>query len=162
MGERGPKKTPASTKKRRGTFRKDRDAEPVQFEAGIPPIPKSLHPEAAKEWERLAPIVVKKGLLTEADWLAWTLGFESLSTWFQAGEEVAKPKEEGGGAVHFTEKGYPAQNPWVAIGQKAYGSVMKFCREFGLTPSSRSGLKLEVDEPEEDAFAEAVKQRSQH
>lgn len=153
----GRKKVPAATKKRRGTYREDRDAEPVQFLADSPPIPEALHPAAAAEWERLAPVVVKKGLLTEADWLAWTLGFEALSTWFQAGEQVAKE-----GAVHFTEKGYPAQNPWVAIGQRAYGSVMKFCREFGLTPSSRSGLKLEVEEQEDDPYAEAMKQRSQY
>lgn len=156
MGERGPKKTPAATKKRRGTYRKDRDADPVQFKPNSPPIPEALHPDAAKEWKRLAPIVVAKGLLTEADWLAWRLGFEALSTWFEAGEKVAKE-----GAVHFTDKGYPAQNPWVAIGQRAYGAVMKFCREFGLTPSSRSGLKLEVEEKDEDPFAEAMKQRSQ-
>lgn len=162
MGERGPKKTPAATKKRRGTYRKDRDAEPVEFTKGIPPIPSGLHPEAAEEWKRLAPILVEKGLLTEADWLAWRLGFEALSTWFQAGEQVSKDPKDGGGAIHFTDKGYPAQNPWVAIGQKAYASVMKFCREFGLTPSSRSGLKLEIEAPEDDPYAEAIKQRSQH
>jgi P27 family predicted phage terminase small subunit len=147
MGSRGPKKTPAATKKRRGTYRADRDAEPIEFAGKIPPVDKTLRKEVVAEWNRLAPLCAKVGLLTEADWLAWRLGMAAYDTWLCASETVLKE-----GAVLWTEKGYPVQHPMVSIGGKAWQSVLKFCREFGLTPSARSGLKIQ-DAPEaQDEF----------
>lgn len=150
MGQRGPRKTPAATKKRRGTYRADRDAEPAKLKAAAPPIPKGLHEIARAEWERLAPLAVQKGLLTEADWIAWRMGFEALSTYFIAADLV-----EAEGSVLWTDKGYPVQHPMVSIGGRAWGSVLKFCREFGLTPSSRTGLAIDDGETE-DEFASHV------
>lgn len=148
----GRKKLPASTKKRRGTYRKDRDAEPAKFDLSIPPIPKGLRPEVVAEWKRLAPLLSKAGLLTEVDWLAWTLGMHAYNTWIQVSEELTETE-----MVVWSEKGAPYQHPLVGIASKAWQSVLKFCREFGLTPSARSGLRIPGDPPdEEDEFQNHV------
>ena len=149
----GRKKVPASAKKLRGTYRPDRDAEPVQFDPQIPPVPEGLRDEVVAEWNRLAPLLAAKGLLTEVDWLAWQLGMHAYDTWLTISEQLASPNEE---YVIISEKGAPYQNPLVSIAGKAYQSVLKFCREFGLTPSARSGLKIAGGPLEKDEFEQHV------
>jgi P27 family predicted phage terminase small subunit len=132
-GRSGRRKQPASLKIAKGTLRKKRDADVVPLaDAGLPPIPKDLHPKAKAEWSRLAPICAKAGLLKSADWLAWELGFRAYDTWLRTSVNIDKAIKESG-------NGFP---PRVAIAQKAYAAVMQFCREFGLTPSARSGLQV--------------------
>lgn len=138
-GRSGRRKAPAESKKLAGTYRADRDQDEVAFPADSgPPIPKGLHPDAVKEWKRLAPICIQRGLLTEGDWLAWRLGFSAFSTWLIASARLESPAKW----TFSTMNGYESPAPEVAIAKQAWASVMCFCREFGLTPSSRSGLKL--------------------
>lgn len=141
-GRSGRRKKPAEIKKRERTFRSDRDCDAVSFpSADGPGIPKKLHPDAVKEWKRLAPICRKMGLLTEGDWLAWRLGFAAFSTWLYASEQITHP-----GSWSFkTDKGYEGPVPEIAIAKQAYSAVLMFCREFGLTPSSRSSLNIKVE-----------------
>lgn len=146
MGKRGPKKTPAETKKRRGTYRADRDAEVEVSAEQAPPLPEGLHSAAAAEWERLTPILVKHKLLTDADWIAYRLGFAMLSSFLTACDGLPE------NPIVYTEKGFPCQHPMVAIRAKAWADTLKWCREFGLTPSARSGLKLSPEQPAADAF----------
>lgn len=153
MGQRGPRKTPAAVKKQRGTYRPDRDAEP-EFEGKAPPPPAYLREDVAAEWRRLAAILEKRGLLTEVDWIAWQLGMAAYAAWLESSEELARE----GVIISYTESGYPVQSPHVAIAQRAWASTLKFCREFGLTPSARCGLKIDGAE-EEDPFAEHLKAR---
>lgn len=147
----GRKKLPASIKKIRGTYREDRDAEPVQFDPRVPPLPDGLRPEVEAEWNRLAPLLTAKGLLTEVDWLAWTLGMRAYDTWLSATESVDKDNW-----VVWSEKGAPYQHPMIGIASKAYQAVLTFCREFGLTPSARSGLKINGGPLETDEFGDHV------
>ena len=142
----GRKKLPAEVKNRRGTYRKDRDAEPAELARDWPPPPEDLHPKASQEWTRLAPILSKAGLLTEVDWLAWELGMAAYDTWLRVSEQLPADM------VVWTDKGNAVQHPLVSIAGKAWQSVIKFCREFGLTPSARSGLKLATP-AEQDPFA---------
>lgn len=140
-GRSGRRKKPTPQKKREGTYRSDRDSADVGFEpAAGPPIPDWLHPQAAAEWRRLAPICIKLGLLTEGDWLAWHLGFSAFSTWLTASETIDHPAKW----TFQTESGYQQAVPEVAIAKQAWSAVMTFCREFGLTPSSRSSLRIEI------------------
>lgn len=134
-GRSGRRKQPAAIKIAKGTHRKRRDADRIELAAGCPPLPKDLHPAAQAEWKRLAPICVQAGLLKSADWLAWELGFRAYDTWLTVSASIGDP-------VHVTAQDYPVLRPEVAIAQKAWSSLMQFCREFGLTPSARSGLQV--------------------
>lgn len=171
MGQRGPRKTPAEVKKARGTYRADRDAEvdfkpPAGQPADPPPKPEGLHELASKEWDRLTPLLMEKGLLTPADWIAWQLGFAAYDTWLVASDQIrtdaaAAGEGRGAGMIVWTEKGYPVQHPMVAIAGKAWATVLKFCREFGLTPSARSGLNLDSGPAANaDPLTELLKRRS--
>jgi len=175
MGQRGPRKTPAEVKKARGTYRADRDAEvdfspPAGKPAEPPPKPEGLHDLASAEWDRLTPIMLEKGLLTAADWIAWQLGFAAYDTWLVASDQLRIDADEaekrgekgrGSGMIVWTEKGYPVQHPLVAIAGKAWATVLKFCREFGLTPSARSGLNLDSGPSgNADPLSELLKRRS--
>lgn len=158
MGKRGPAKTPAKVKIARGTFRADRDAESVEFPStDSPPKPEHLHRIASSEWDRLTPILVEKGLLTQADWIAWQLGFAAYNTWLNASEELSKDTY-----TYMTDRGYVGQNPLVNIVANAWSATLKFCREFGLTPSARSGLNIEAPagEAEGDPIADMMRKRA--
>lgn len=140
-GRSGRKKNPTPNKKREGTFRPDRDSDQVSFNAAAGlTMPDGLHPQAAAEWRRLAPICQKLGLLTEGDWLAWQLGFAAFSTWLTASEQI----DHASKWTFQTESGYQQAVPEIAIAKQAWNAVMTFCREFGLTPSSRSSLRIEI------------------
>lgn len=134
-GRSGRKKQPAALKKAKGTYRPPRDQDGASLPAGVPPVPDGLNPQAAREWARLAPLCLQAGLLTHADWIAWELGFWAYSTWLNVSKSIGDP-------VWITKNDYPVQRPEVAIAQKAWSAVLQFCREFGLTPSARSGLRL--------------------
>lgn len=151
MGQRGPAKTPEEVKKARGTYREDRDGGGPEFTAAVPPAPpRGMHRTAAAEWKRLAPLLVVRGLLTEADWLAWQMGFAAYDTWLTSSETIRKE-----GSVLWTEKGYPLPHPEVAIAGRAYQALWRFCREFGLTPSARTGLNIKPP-PQADPLEEML------
>lgn len=144
MGQRGPKKTPAKVKQARGTFRKDRDAEvefatPAGQKAEPPPKPDNLHEVASAEWDRITPLMMEKGLLTTADWIAWQLGFAAYDTWLTLSDEFRSDPT----FTFTTDKGYVGPNPIVAMAGKAWQTTLKWCREFGMTPSARSGLNID-------------------
>lgn len=140
-GRSGRRKKPAAQKKREGTFRADRDHDAVEFPADCgPEIPAGLHPDAVAEWKRLAPLCQKLGLLTDGDWIAWRLGFAAFSTWLHATEKLTSPDEW----KFVTESGYEQMTVEVQIAKQAATAVMQFCREFGLTPSSRSSLDIDT------------------
>jgi len=152
-GRSGRRKKPAAEKKRQGTFRPDRDCDAVDFPADSgPPIPKGLHPKAVKEWERLAPICIKLGLLTDGDWMAWEVGFCAYSTWWEAREQINHPSKW----TFMTDKGYEGMVPQITIAKQAAAGVMQFCREFGLTPSARGSLKINPPEQQSADPMEAM------
>jgi P27 family predicted phage terminase small subunit len=62
----------------------------------------------------------------------------------------ASGKIEKEGEVIISDKGGMYQNPWVAIRNRSMEQVHKFYTEFGLTPSSRSRVKVETPTEEEE------------
>jgi P27 family predicted phage terminase small subunit len=71
-----------------------------------------------------------------------------------AEEQVAK----FGTIVKSPEKGFPMKSPYLTIADQALETMRKFMVEFGLTPSSRSRIRLPGHGPaidEFDAFVEA-------
>src|SRR5690606_30193048 len=67
----------------------------------------------------------------------WEMGMRVYSLWRNAIEEL-----ETTPVIETTEKGTFYTHPLVWV-EKSYSErVMKFCRDFGLTPNSRRGLKI--------------------
>jgi hypothetical protein len=51
--------------------------------------------------------------------------------------------------------GFPVQNPYLSVANRAMKQVKEFASEFGLTPSSRT--RIAISPPDDEALAEFVK-----
>lgn len=100
-----------------------------------PECPSWLNDEAKAEWDRLADKMVNLGTLTEMDMAAFAGYCQSYARWKEAEEFIEKH-----GTIVKTPSGYWQQVPQVSIAQTNLKVMLKFCSEFGLTPSSRSRM----------------------
>lgn len=135
MGKRGPKPTPTEILKQRGSpLAKTRKGEPC-LNPEIPDPPKWLDPKARPYWnntvKELAPLKVVS--LDNAGSIA--LLAESLWQYNEAKKLFKKH-----GIMTKTHLGNFIQNPAFGAMNKAWERVLKVYREFGMTPSSRTGL----------------------
>lgn len=153
MGRRGPAPTPTALKIARGAqpCRINR-LEPVAIEGDPTPII-VLDADARAEWDRLLPILRAMGVLSKGDGAALTVYCVAFSDWKAAREDVDKD-----GRLLFDDYGKAYPNPSIAMGAKALDTLTRFIKEFGLTPSSRSSIKMDA-KPETDELDEFRKRR---
>lgn len=100
------------------------------------------------KWNQKRAVLEPLGLLTDAD-------DDFLAAYCDAYSEMVKAtydiREEG--PISVSEKGSPYQNPRVGQKNKAVEKLVKIGALFGLSPSSRSGLHVDVKVTEEDEVA---------
>ena len=148
MGQRGPKGKPTNLKLLEGNPGKreiNKDEPKYDLSEKSEKAPAWLGTTAKKEWKRVLPLLKKNGLVTDADYMALCAYCQSVDTWVEA--EKMKRAE---GLVTTTSNGTEVQHPAVNIANSALNNILKFGREFGLTPSSRTGLSAETHETEEN------------
>lgn len=116
------------------------DREPVP-PPGIPECPDHLDDEARAEWFRTAAVLTEMGLLTKADRTALAAYCTVYSRWVTAEAQVRK----FGSIVKSPHKGYPMKSPYLTIADQALEAMRKLMVEFGLTPSSRSRIRVGDD-----------------
>ena len=75
------------------------------------------------------------GILTEIDMAAFAGYCQAYARWKEAEEFITQH-----GTIVKTPSGYWQQVPQVSIAQTNLKVMLKFCSEFGLTPSSRSRM----------------------
>lgn len=148
MGKRGPLPTPTNVLKMRGSWRaKTRPLEPAPPAAEKPPCPAWLDADARKVWRALIPQLARLGVLTRLDqhalaryctlWVRWRK-METLLA--EKGELVISYTEEGAVAgVHVT--------PYVAIASTLADKLLRLEQHFGMTPSARAALHVEIPDP---------------
>lgn len=113
----------------------------------IPICPPHLKGVARTEWTRITKELHALGVLSLLDRAALVAFCTAWSDYVHACKMV---EEEG--AVITSEKGGLYQNPWVGIKNSSMDRVVRISSEFGMTPSSRTRIK--VDKPtEEDEMA---------
>ncbi len=119
-----------------------------KFELTVPDCPIELNADAKLEWSRLAPHLLRMGLITEADRSAFAGYCQAYGRWIEAERYLATE-----GELLVTDKGNTVQNPRLWVANRALEQMYKFMVEFGLTPSSRTRLKVNpLSEDEMDAF----------
>ncbi len=92
--------------------------------------------EAAKaEWARMGEILEDMGILTEVDTTAFAGYCQAYARWREAEEFLTQH-----GSIIRTPNGYLQQVPQVSIAQTNLKIMLKFCEQFGLTPSARSRI----------------------
>ncbi|BDR82546.1 phage terminase small subunit P27 family [Clostridium tetani] len=155
MGKRGPAPKPTNLKVLQGNpgkrpLNKNEPKFPVENE--VPKPPNFLGRYGKKEWKRVAPLIHKNGLLTEADISSLAAYCQAYHRWVE-GEKLIRTY----GYTTTTDKGNVIQRPEVGAANKAMDLMLKFGKEFGLTPSSRSSLHVENPEETEDPFMTFMK-----
>jgi P27 family predicted phage terminase small subunit len=120
---------------------------PAGFEA--PPLELLGDPVAQAEWARLAPLLRRVGMITDADRGVLLALCQQWSRYLDANVKVA-----AAGLVVKAPSGYPMPNPYIGIANKALVHCTRLWAELGLTPSARSRVTKVPMEPPADAFAE--------
>ena len=153
MRGRKPKPTLLKTLEGNPGKRPLNDREPVPPD-GIPDCPDFLTNEARAEWFRTAKVLKDMQLLTLADRSALAAYCTAYGRWVEAEQQVQKY----GTIVKSPNKGFPMKSPYLTVADQALESMRKLMVEFGLTPSSRSRIRVPdrtAGADEFDAFLEA-------
>ena len=80
-------------------------------------------------------ILEDMGVLTEVDTMAFAGYCQAYARWKEAEEFLSQH-----GSIIRTPNGYLQQVPQVSIAQTNLKIMLKFCEQFGLTPSARSRI----------------------
>lgn len=156
MGKRGPAPKPTKLKLLQGTYRKDRATanEPEPKVVKAPDYPSDLGKgdwgrQAIRVWKQLAPRLITNGLLTEVDLFTFMRLCDAYARWWYWRREL---KEVG--YTQVTASGYRAPQPEVGYFNKANEDLSKLEARFGLSPSDRTRISvdLEKDEKPENPF----------
>ena len=107
-----------------------------------PKPPAHLDDIARAEWDRLVGELHRRGVLAKVDTAALEVYVTLYSRW-----RDAECKLKVDGVVVTSPKGYPIQNPYLSIANRAAVLLHKFACEFGTTPVSRRRVRASEDLP---------------
>jgi P27 family predicted phage terminase small subunit len=116
------------------------DREP-KLEIRAPECPEHLDDVARREWDRVAAILLRMRVLTEADEIALANLCMTYSTLIDA-----QTKLKASGLLCKTQSGYVQANPLLSVVNKCINIINKIQSEFGLTPAARVRLHAEASE----------------
>ena len=143
---RGRKPLPTEMKKLEGNPGKralnNKEPKPKSV---IPQCPPHLKGTARTEWKRITQELYALKIITNIDRAALAVCCTAWADYVKACNKLEKE-----GEVIISDKGGMYQNPWVAIKKRSMDQVQKFYAEFGMTPSSRSRVKIEAPGEEEE------------
>jgi P27 family predicted phage terminase small subunit len=136
---RGRKPKPTTLKILAGNpgHRPVNDREPAAPQ-GIPECPDFLDEEGQAEWPRICEDLQQMGVLSTVDRTAIAAYCANRSRWIEAEKQVKK----FGTIVKSPEKNFPMKSPYLCIAESAQEQMRKLLVEFGLTPSSRSRIRV--------------------
>lgn len=160
MATRGRKPTPTHLKLVNGNPGKraprKREAAPPLSEPTPPP---HLSDEAKVEWGRVMSQLLRCGLMSEIDRAALAAYCQAYGRWVQAERALSKMGEKDlltGALMIKTSNGNAIQNPLVGTANKAMELMLKAATEFGMTPSARSRIDVEIPKDPRGALAPAA------
>lgn len=105
--------------------------------ARAPKPPAHLGKIARKEFRRLGKELSELGVLSELDVAGLTVYCDAWERYITATRNVTAL----GLVVKAPGSGYPMQNPYLAVANKAAQQLLSIASEYGLTPSSRARVK---------------------
>lgn len=147
MGRRGPAPEPTRLKIIKGNPGKrplnKKEPKPQQ---GIPECPPELAGAARDEWERIAPMLHKIGLLSKVDGAGLAMYCAIYARWLEAEAQIRKH-----GMLIKSPNGYPMQSPYLNIATQCIKQMRGYLQELGLSASSRSRIEVEREDIETDA-----------
>jgi P27 family predicted phage terminase small subunit len=96
----------------------------------------------------MAKVLQDMGLLTRADRAALAAYCTAYSRWVTAERQVQRL----GTIVRSPLKNFPMKSPYLTVADQALETMRKFMIEFGLTPSSRSRIRVPEGSRAADEF----------
>ena len=143
---RGRKPKPTETKKLEGNpgKRAINNQEPKP-RVVIPSVPEHLQGEARAEYKRISAELSILKIITNLDRAALVSYCQAWGDYVKACQKI---KTEG--EVITSDKGNLYQNPWVGIKTGAMDRMLRISAEFGMTPSSRTRLKVESESEDDE------------
>ncbi len=108
----------------------------------VPACPDWMGEYGRKEWERVAPVLVLNKLLTEADLLSFAAYCANVDLMVESTIDI-----KNNGTTILGARG-AVRNPALASFAQATTALRALAAEFGMTPSSRSRIKLPGDDGE--------------
>lgn len=126
-----------------------------EFDAVVPDCPSHLSAEAERRWNELAPMLHRAKLLTEADQMALADLCQCYATMAKAQRQLNKSS-----LLQKTGEGTMRATPLFKIIMDSMAMINRLCCEFGLTPSSRSRLRVDKKEKATDPLDDAIFGRS--
>lgn len=147
MGRRGPPRAPSSVTELRGGHNSVNKNYARPSPGGVvPSVP--LSGEAEREWDRLVPDLVNRGVATHWDVEALTEMCETAARLREAREHLQEegqvlqvPRVDRNGNVLFMQH---QKNPWHAVWKDLSMQYMRLAGRFGLTPSDRAALDVKA------------------
>lgn len=136
MGQRGPAPLPTAVKRLHGERPVNLD-EPIPAHRAVQP-PDWLNPEALQVWHQLADDLVAKGVLTPWDADTFAILCDAVAQYRQASKFVA-----AAGVLIKGRRDNAIKNPAMQLARDTAATVRAYAREFGLTPSARSGIAID-------------------
>ena len=115
--------------------------------------PDFVQGEARREWARMSQLLADANLLTEVDRTALAAYCQAYGRWVDAERKLRQT-----GPVIKSPSGYPILNPYVSIVKGYFAQLSKMMVEFGMTPSSRSRLRIEQPDKQEDPLDTFLRQ----
>lgn len=115
-------------------------------EVSMPDAPDHLDKAAREEWNRVVPILFRVRIMTDLDVAALASYCQAYGRWVEAEEHIS---EEGCVVIW---KGFPMQNPYLSIANKAMEQIRQFMSEMGMTPSSRSRVQVQSAQKKANPF----------
>lgn len=138
MGKRGPAPKPTALRLLTGD-RADRinRNEPLPTDGGAILPTEELDGAALEAWDRLAPDLIRKGVLTAWDVQAFTVYCQTVAHYQEASRCLAVEGMTARGAA-----GGVIKSPYWQIMRDAVGVMTTIGGRFGLTPADRSQLSV--------------------
>lgn len=138
MGARGPRPEPTALKIAKGNpGRRAINAQEPQPEGDLEQAPEWLSDEAREHWQEIAGELERIGVLTSLDGAAFATYCHTWARWRAAERDI-----EANGETALNSKGDRRPRAIVGIARDLLTAVLKYQREFGLTPSARSLVKV--------------------
>jgi P27 family predicted phage terminase small subunit len=145
MGRRGPPPKPTKLKLLHGESRPSRVGNPEpQPRERLPRVPDWLTAEAREVWDRTVAELDAMGLAYAADTDSLVIYVNAVVNYVRA----QKILDLAGVMIKGVDGGI-VRNPANAVVKQNAAIVGRFAREFGLTPSARVGLTIELRDPED-------------
>lgn len=137
MGKRGPPPTPTATLAARGSWRAGGRTGEAEFPPALTECPEWVPASASAWYTQMARQALASGYMADAFQTALALGAHAYAEFTLLSAEIERE-----GSVLENTSGNVVRNPKVDLRNDAWKRLLQVCREFGFTPSAKSGVKV--------------------